>query len=485
MSGRFRPARWLLTVFTVLSLAAPPALAQDDDPILDPFPADPALADFGLVLEEMTQMPKTEAVPPTPDDRIKRHARINYVGEVPDGSGRLYVPDLNGRMYLLQNGVPQVYLDVGATFEPDFWSHRGLGSGFGFVAFDPEFAENGRFYTTHTEADAALTTKPPDLWAQPKTVIHSVITEWTADDPAAPVFTGKKREVLRLGFMSYIHAIQQIGFNPVAKPGDQDYGLLYLAVGDGGRGVSSDDPQNLAVPQGKILRIDPRGTDSQNGKYGIPAVNPFVGKEGALGEIYAYGFRDPHRFSFDTGGRNRLYVGSIGEHEIESIYDVRAGDNLGWGEREGPFVFKRSDKCNLYPLPADDAKYRYTYPVAAYDHDPPPGLPCGADSGHAVAGGFVYRGDNIPFLQGKYLFGDLVDGRIWYTDSGEMRHGARKLATMHQLRLFDTDGNEKTMADFAGDDRIDLRFGADGSDELFVLAKANGKIWRVKDVKHV
>lgn len=83
------------------------------------------------------------------------------------------------------------------------------------------------------------------------------------------------------------------------------------------------------------------------------------------------------------------------------------------------------------------------------------------------------------------LFGDLVDGRIWYTESGEMRHGVRKLATMHQLRLFDTAGTEKTMADFAGDKRIDLRFGVQESGEMFILAKANGKIWRIVEVKHV
>jgi hypothetical protein len=464
------------------TLVATPARAAD--PVLDPIPEMPNQSRLGLVLEEYASFPQSFPNPAPTDVRLMRTARINTIMELPDGTGRRAVPDLNGNLYLVDDGVPHVYLDVAATFAPQFFSGRGLGQGFGYVAFHPEFGSNGRFYTIHTE-QASLTTEVPD-YAQPNTLFHGVITEWTATEPAADTFAGSRREVLRIGFGGQIHGVQEINFNPTAKPGDGDYGLLYLAVGDGGQGVRNTDPQNLGMPHGKLLRIDPRGTNSANGQYGIPASNPFVGQAGALGEIYAVGFRDPHRFSWDreTG---RMFLGHIGEHAIEAIYEVRAGDNFGWSEREGPFLFDKTatNPCNrLFPLPADDKKYGYTYPVAAYDHDPAPGWNCTSDVGVAVAGGFVYRGRDLPALRGKYVFGDLVDGRVFYTQADEMRRGAG-LATIHRFALFNAAGNPVRMQDLSGPgapgnpERVDLRFGTDAAGELYILAKANGKIWKV------
>src|SRR6185295_7308438 len=197
----------------------------------------------------------------------------------------------------------------------------------------------------------------------PNAVVHGVVTEWLATDPHAEAFDGTRREILRLGFASYVHGIQQIDFNPTARPGDSDYGLLYIAVGDGGLGASSSVPQNRDVPFGKLLRVDPSA----------PA--------GAAPEIFAYGMRDPHRFSWDAGGRHRLLLAHIGERHVEAIYDVRKGDNPGWSEREGSMVFDRSAPCEPRPLPADDAKNGYVYPVAQYGHDAPAGYPCDADVG--------------------------------------------------------------------------------------------------------
>jgi glucose/arabinose dehydrogenase len=464
------------------TLVATPARAAD--PIPDPIREMPSQSRLGLVLQEYASFPQSFPTPAPTDVRLMRQARINTIMELPDGSGRRAVPDLNGNLYLVENGVPHVYLDVAATFAPQFFSGRGLGQGFGYVAFHPEFASNGLFYTIHTEM-ASATTAVPD-YAQPNTLFHGVITEWTATDPAADTFAGTRREVLRIGFAGQIHGIQEINFRPTAKPGDPDYGLLYLAVGDGGQGVRNTDPQNMGMPHGKLLRIDPNGTNSANGHYGIPPSNPFVGQAGALGEIYAVGFRDPHRFSWDreTG---RMYLGHIGEHAVESIYEVRAGDNFGWSEREGPFVFDKAptNPCDrLYPLPADDSSFGYVYPVAAYDHDPAPDWNCTTDVGVAVAGGFVYRGRNLPALRGKYIFGDIVDGRVLYTVADEMRRGAG-LAQIHRLSLFDTAGNPVRMQDLSAPgatgnpERVDLRFGTDAAGELYLLAKANGKIWKV------
>ncbi|NGN63646.1 PQQ-dependent sugar dehydrogenase [Streptomyces sp. A7024] len=462
-------------------LTAPPAQAAAADPILPK----PVQSGIGLEVEEYAQFPKSEPTPPPTDPRLMRHARINALDELPDGSGRLAVPDLNGKLYLVKDGKPQPYLDVGATFAPAFFSGRGLGQGFGYAAFHPDFKQNGIFYTVHTEL-ASKSGKQPDLTPQkPDAEYQGIITEWTAKDPAADTFDGTRRELLRIGFNGQIHGIQQIGFNPTARPGSADHGKLYAAVGDGGIGYKNTDPQNLALPHGKILRIDPRGSDSSNGKYGVPADNPFTQKPGALGEIFAYGMRDPHRFSWDTGGQHRMFLGHIGQHAVESVYEVRAGDNLGWSEREGPFVYDKApaDPCDTYkPLPADDEKYGYTYPVAAYDHDPPPGWDCKSDIGRAISGGFVYRGDKAPELRGKYLFGDLVDGRVFYTESDEMDRDAapEKMAQIHQLMLYDkASGKRVTAQDLAGDKRVDLRFGKDAAGELFLIAKANGKVWRV------
>jgi glucose/arabinose dehydrogenase len=477
-------------------LVAPPA-AQADDPLSDPIPEDPAVSQLALTLTEFAQFPKTEPVPPPTDSRIKRHARINYLGEVPDRSGRLFVPDLNGMLYFVDDGVPRPYVDVSAAVGPDFWSHRGIGSGLGFVTFHPEFRRNGKFYTVHSEARDALTSKAPDLPAQSNPAAHGVVTEWTATDPSADTFAGTRREVLRLAFRNVYHGIQQIDFNPTADRRSEDYGLLYVAVGEGGAGVASLDAQNLALPHGKILRIDPRGTDGPTGRYGIPRANPFTSRPGALGEIYAYGLRNPHRFSWDPRAtwewdghewptlRHRLYLGVIGEHNVEAIYEVRAGDNFGWTEREGPFVIKEGDPtCSVYPLPADDAKNGYTYPVAAYDHERPPGTPPCRDQGYGVIGGFVYRGHDVPELRGKYVFGEDVRGNIFFTETHEMRRGG-KLAPIGEFQLLNSDGKRVTMAELAGDTRVDLRFGTDADGEIYVLSKANGKIWKVTDARRL
>jgi hypothetical protein len=254
--------------------------------------------------------------------------------------------------------------------------------------------------------------------------------------------------------------------------------MLYVASGDGGQGASTTGPQDPATPYGKLLRIDPAGTNGTGGQFGIPRDNPFAGDDGVLDEIYAIGMRDPHRFSWDPATR-RMYLGHIGEHRVEAVYEVRAGDNFGWSEREGPFVYKRGDpQCGVYPLPDDDERYGYVYPVAAFDHNPPPGHPLCADSGHAISGGFVYRGHDVPELRGKYVFTDLVDGRIFYTEASEMRRG-RAMATIHELMVYDTAGTRTSFQELVGDERVDLRFGQDGRGELYLLAKADGTAWRV------
>jgi hypothetical protein len=480
--------------------ATSPAPGQ---PLVHPLP-DPTPSGSGLTITEFATLPESKPNPPVETgDNLDRRNRINYLGEIPDGSGRLFVPDLNGKLYVLRDGKPRVYLDVGARFMPQFWNHEGIGTGFGFVAFHPEFARNGKFYTVHTEGRDALTAAKPDLPAPPEVGGHGVITEWTATNPAADTFSGTSRQVLRLGFLWDIHGVQQIGFNPTARPGNEDYGLLYLAVGDGGaagdatESMKTLDPQDLRLPQGKILRIDPLGENGAGGGYGIPPSNPYVGKPGALAEIYASGLRGPYRFSWDPGEDHRMFLGNIGNEEVESIYEVRPGDNFGWSGREGPFVVRLGegpDSCDVYALPEDDHKNGFTYPVAAYGHNlRPPGWPKCEDSGYAVIAGSVYRGNDLPDLRGKFVFGDGVTGRIFSANVAEMRREAGKLAPIQELALFDQAGRPVTLEKLAGNRdvelaghlKVDLRFGTDARGELYLLSKANGKIWKVTGMRKV
>jgi hypothetical protein len=482
---------WLAAAAATLLAAtltplASPATADNhfDTPITDPIPNDPVPSSLGLVLEEYAQLPKTEPHPPGPvDPRSVRHARINYIGELPDGSGRMYVPDLNGPLYFLEDGQPHVYLDIKARF-PDFYSATGLGSGAGFAAFHPEFEDNGKFYTVHTERFGAFEKEPtfPEQTPQGGSATHGVITEWTADDPSGDTFSGTSREVMRIAFGGQIHGIQQIDFNPNAQPGDEDYGLLYIASGDGGLGINRTYPQDLSNPYGKILRIDPMGDNAPSGDYGIPATNPHVGEAGTIGEIFANGMRDPHRFSWDVGGEHRMYLGHIGQHAIEGVYDLRAGDNLGWSEIEGRLAFRSQNQCFLYPLTPELEERGFTYPVTSFDHNTPSNWPCNDDSGHAVSGGLVYRGE-LTELQGKYIFGDLVTGSVYYSEVSDFQRNGPREAKISELALYDADGTRMRMPDFVDDGRIDLRFGTDSDRNLYLLSKANGKIWKVVDTK--
>ena len=484
-----RRSRWWVAAVTTSLVAAalspwasPATAGKASGPGAPPIPPDPEPSTLGLVLEEYAQLPASTPNGPWTDVRIgTRHNRINHVGELPDGSGRLYVPDLNGNLYFLEDREPSVYLDVKAQF-PEFLAWRGLGSGFGFVAFHPEFAENGKFYTTHTENPTAPGAQTYPGQPLRSNGVQSVVTEWTADDPAADTFSGSRRELFRYRFAGQIHAIQQIDFNPTAEPGDDDYGLLYLAVGDGGYGVETDIPQQLSDPSGKILRIDPAGTDAPNGAYGIPDTNPWVGEPGALGEIWAIGMRDPHRFSWDAEGKHDMFLGHIGQRAIEAVYEVDAGDDFGWPDVESRLDYQNDTQCRLDPMTPEQAAKGYDFPVASYAHETPANWSCNADSGHAISGGHVHRGD-LPGLKGKYVFGDLVKGEVYYATASHLRDDSDREATVHELQLFDTAGTRMRMSDFVGDGRVDLRFGTDSDRSLYLLAKANGTIWKVVDTE--
>ena len=273
------------------------------------------------------------------------------------------------------------------------------------VAFHPQFGRRpGSASSTPRTAPARTAALPTTSDAESH---ESVIREWTVNDPNADVFSGSSREVFRIGQFAPNHNIGTIAFNPRAEAGSPDYGMLYVCLGDGGAAHDPQDHgQSLAVPHGAIIRIDPLAGDGTKG-YGIPPDNPFVGSDGVAPEIWAYGLRHPQHFSWDTDGR--MFIGDIGQNQVEEVNLGMPGANYGWRLREGTFASGYAVGAApgpVYPRPSQDDR-QFVYPVAQYDHD----------EGNAIGGGFVYRGRAIPELQGKYVFAEFPLGRLFAIDA--------------------------------------------------------------------
>jgi glucose/arabinose dehydrogenase len=289
-------------------------------------------------------------------------------------------------------------------------------------------------------------------------------------DPHDPnrIDPASRREVLRIAHPLHDHVMGQIGFNPTAVPSDPDYGMLYIAVGDGGNtwfGYKEVDAwrnaQNMGNPFGKLLRINPlrNGAD----KYSVPADNPFVGSSG-LKLIWALGLRNPQRFSWDTQGDHKLILVDVGQAEVEEVNVGAAGANYGWSEREGIWAVNHADEHQLSQLPPDDASLGFTYPAAQYRHD----------VGKAIAGGFVYRGRLVPALQGAYVFGDIVTGRIFRVSANQLANGRLSEIREVKLHYYGRHGSLHDILD--GEGRIDLRFGVDEQGEIYLLTQRDGMI---------
>lgn len=425
----------------------------------NPYPTPIALSGLTVNLEPFAQFPATSNKPPL--------ARVTKVGFQPV-TGTLFINDLNGKLYKMKAGKPVVYLDI-AKLKPKFINQPGLATGLGSFAFHPNFAANGIFYTSHTEA--AGSAKADFGYADSiKVTAQWVLTEWKTTTPNADAFTGTGRELLRINVVSGIHGMQEITFNPLAKQGDKDYGLLYIGMGDGGcveegYGFLAHSTERI---WGTVLRINPLGNNSANGHYGMPVDNPFIynNNPATVKEIYAYGFRNPHRITWSRQGV--MYVSNVGQASIESINLIAPGHDYGWPIREGHFVSAgiNGNVGNVYPLPANDSIYHVTYPVVEYDHD----------EGKAITGGFEYWGKAIPALRGKFLFGDIPTGRLFYTNIADMKQG--KLAPIKEWKIT-IDNQPRTLKELCGSDRIDLHFGQDMQGEIYILTKADGKMYKL------
>lgn len=405
-------------------------------------------------------------IPPSGTAKEPLATRITKLDFQPR-TGNLFIVDLRGKLYKLKGNKPVVYMDM-ARLKPSFIQSPGMATGFGSFAFHPDFMSNGLLYTTHTEAPGSGKADfgHPDSI---KTAVQWVLTEWKADDPDADAFSGTSRELLRMDMVTGSHGVQEITFNSLARPGDKDYGMLYIGVGDGGS-VQVGYPFLVQAKKrilGSILRIDPRGSNSTNGQYGIPPDNPYAhdGEDSTLGEIFAYGFRNPHRITWSRSGK--MLACNIGQANIESLNLILAGHNYGWPVREGTFLFDPYGDLNkVYPLPSNDSIFGITYPVAEFDHD----------EGNAISGGFEYSGKALPLLKGKFIFGDIPSGRLFYIEMADIKPGTQ--APIREWNI-SVGGVKKTLHALCRHDRVDLRFGRDSNGELYILTKGDGKVYKL------
>ena len=426
-------SRLLCTITAAVGIAAAPASGA----LTDPIPTKIAKSPITVELKPIV----TGLVSP-----------VEFVSPG-DGSGAMYIVDQAGKITAVKPGLPnQVVLDVTSrisTLSPGY-DERGLLG----LAFDPNFTSNHTIYTYTSEPIASGT---PDFKLLPNSGTgtvnnHSVLASWTINPATGLVDPASRKELLRAEHPQSNHNGGTLAFGPD--------NMLYLAIGDGGNAndvgfghAPGGNAQNLNTVMGKVLRIDPHGNNSANGKYGIPAANPFA-SGGGLGEIYAYGFRNPYRFSFDTtpAGLHQMIVADVGQNNVEELDRVTPGANYGWNHLEGAFPFNSGD--GTVTAPTADILSGFTNPVAEYDHD----------EGIAVVGGFVYRGNAIPELSGKYVFGDFSTsfgspkGRLFFTD---LEPTSPTYGVVQELTL---GLNNRALGMFI------KGFGEDANGEIFLLA---------------
>jgi hypothetical protein len=493
-------------------------------------------------IKDYATMPITGAVDGA-GNRAGLLACINFLREEPGGTrNRLFVNDLNGPLYILDKDTKKTttYLDFNGLSGRQGIFHRlaidqGLASGFISFGFDPDYAHNGRFYTIHLEDPALPASDVPDNKHFPglntsgyavtppihtfgNTEREAVVIEWTDTNLSNSTFEGTARELMRVQYTGAIHPMADLIFNPAARPGDPDWRVMYIATGDGGNGEQTSavraNPQRLDMLVGKILRIIPdlkehtaSSTVSENGRYRIPNDNPFASKPGARKEIWAYGLRNPHRLTWDVDpanpANNRLIALVIGLATWETVDLIHKGANYGYSRREGPQQLNADNTLasppadDTIPVQIDAARIDGTvnpsYPVIAYGHAKKDGV-------IAISNGFVYRGKAIPALRGKFLFGDITSGRIWWADMKEMLAAddgdPKTMAEMHDVRIAWNDNVYRAMtpinevayharggkaAHLPGAERVpggrsDLRLAVDAQGELYVMTKSDGTI---------
>ncbi|MEQ1877907.1 MAG: PQQ-dependent sugar dehydrogenase [Bdellovibrionia bacterium] len=287
-----------------------------------------------------------------------------FLTHSPDGTNRIFIVQQGGQIRVFPNSAATtastVFLDVSALISSPSGEEGLLG-----LAFDPDYATNGFFYINYTAGGP----------------LRSVVARYQVSANPNVANAGSAQILLQFNQPFANHNGGALAFGP-----DK---MLYIASGDGGSG---GDPQNNGQQRntllGKILRIDP----NSGSPYAIPPDNPFVGQAGSLPEIWAYGLRNPWRFSFDRGS-GKLWVADVGQDAWEEINIVNKGDNLGWRFCEGNHTYPNGNPC----------PQQFVAPIHEYSHS----------VGQSITGGYVYRGSRLPSLRGAYLYGDFVTSVIF------------------------------------------------------------------------
>ena len=424
-----------------------------------------------------------------------------------DGSGRIFVSTNEGKIYgFSSTGEPLgVFLDLAEPgVAPDFdgaleFTTRGLS----YIAFHPDYGKTGSrgkgklytLYKTHEPglrtpdySAAGLPTKPGDVLSQ------YAIAEWTvAADDVNGIDASSRREVIRFEFSGSAedtHSVGQLVFNRFAVPGESDYGVLYIPLGDmfaGGGRHNWQHTQDEDNPFGKVLRIDPlkKGDDA----YSVPLDNPFadggplLDDDGITEEIAAVGFRYPENMGFarDLNGNARLLVFDIGASEYEELNIVDIGDNHGWPRYDGPVEVDLSPRITstLNPFPA----LRREFPAAVYDHDIPniPGAVSTRGS-TSITGGFVVSDPDDPAFQGQVVFSDLARGAFFHADFGELLSAdVADVQAPVSVMYVSLDGSPpglfSTLIDSNDGGRGDARFGVDEIGRLFIISRQTSAIY--------
>jgi glucose/arabinose dehydrogenase len=409
------------------------------------------------------------------------------------------------------------------------------------VAFHPDFGNvgspgYGKLYTTMVENRPSNPGSSAFKYLGNSSCgwcgADGVLAEWTFNHSTGQVTTNSYRELFRVNMPGDDHPIKQARFNPHAQPGDEDYGLLYMTHGDSNNQDSlGNDPQDRGDVMGKMIRINP--LQSGLNRYTIPATNPFyIGSSpsatGApvLGEVYAYGLRNPHTFSFnpDDQGNIHILVGDIGRDNIEEVNLIKPGYNYGWTKREGTFIHHQQIANHpdtgyidgVDPLPANEATVgidsygtRYTYPVAQWDHNGE-GVEVGADwwTGNSIATSFVIQNGSDPALQNQFIHLNFASnhGDVYHNDFEDILSAVTQLnpgdpsrdhpseltqAENFRLHISYDDDNDPTTAPQLTDNfnrvfdpywsRSDARFAEGLLGEMYISSKWDGRIYIVSN----
>ena len=474
---------------TDVILPTPPEIVETPaTPVAEETP-DPVTTPVTPEVEETLDPVTTPTTPepdttPTPEDEIpvtgpeapfKPGIGLELVAEgfaapvalkpVPDGSGRMLVADQVGVIYVLSpegESLDEPFLDLRDRMIDlrEGFDERGLLG----LAFHPEYEQNGSFYVYYS---APLRDGAPSGWDHTSHISEFIVSE-EDENLADP---DSERIIMEVDQPQFNHDGGQIVFGP-------DDGYLYIPLGDGGgaNDVGEGHPplgngQDITTLLGSILRIDVDGEEP----YDIPEDNPFVGQEGE-DEIWAYGFRNPWRITFDAGGGGALFAADAGQDMWEEVSIVERGGNYGWNIKEGTHCFDAEEPQQIPDECPDTGPHGEPLidPVIEYPHlNQEDGL------GLVVVGGYVYRGEALPEFEGRYIFGD------WST-SFTQGDGLLLVASPPE-----SEGElwEIQELEIAGQDELGaflLSFGQDEDNELYMLTSESpypggesGRIYRI------